>query len=228
MSRLFDDAQEEYLERSGAILSAAPLAMAAWFNADDIDNQGVLLGFHDASVNNELCMLQIYSSEVKAHTWCDDTGGGLASSSITWLADVWNHGTAVFASSTDRRAFLNGGNKGTNAAAAIPINLDVTTIGQETRPSPDKNSMSGMIAEVALWDLSDWPGASGADKADNFEKIIPSLAKGFSPLFYPLGLKAYWPLVRGLNDRVNGYNMTAYGPTVSPHCRVLLPQGARY
>ena len=83
-----------------------------------------------------------------------------------------------------------------------------------------------MIAEVAIYDLSVWPGATDSDKADNFEKILPSLADNFTPENYPLGLVAYWDLIRGLNPKFGDHTLTATGTTVSSHLRIISPCGA--
>ena len=227
MARLFDDASNEYLQRTGAIIAAAPFAVSAWFNSDDDappDATQSLFVLHDKDSDLELFGLQLYDRNVISYAYCS-TGGNYAATSTDWTENTWHHACGIWATTTDRRAFLDAGGKGTNATASTPVNLDVTVIGQETRPAASQNSMSGMIAEVAVWDLSNWPGATGILKADGFERIIPCLAKGFSPLCYPLGLIAYWPLIRGLNDRVGGYNLTASGTTVSAHPRIILSQG---
>ncbi|MCK5601494.1 hypothetical protein KAR91_06490, partial [Candidatus Pacearchaeota archaeon] len=112
---------------------------------------------------------------------------------------------------------------GTNATNRTPVSLDRTSIGRRGTSSPIKY-MSGMIAEAAIWDLSNWPGATSGDKADNFEKILPSLVKGCSPLFFPLGLKAYWPLIRSLNDIVGGFNLTDINGTIAAdHPTIIYP-----
>ena len=84
--------------------------------------------------------------------------------------------------------------------------------------------MSGMIAEVAIYDLSVWPGATASDKADNFEKILPSLIR-YTPGAYPLGRVAYWDLIRDINDRVGGFNLTATGTVVAAHPNIVQPCG---
>ena len=115
---------------------------------------------------------------------------------------TWHHACGIFASATDRRAFIDGGSKGTNTDDYAPAGVNVTNIGCQYRFSaepPRMSFVSGKIAEAAIYDLSNWPGATASDKADAFEKILPSLAKGFTPLHFPLGLVAYWPLIRSVN-----------------------------
>lgn len=233
MARLFDDAQSEYLEINQAVLSGTPLAMTCRFNSND---EGALtqslMGIFHTDSNSEILYLGIQGSyfeidhEVRVAVSAS-ASWGIAKSTAKYTINTWHHICGLFVSSTDRRVLLDGGNKGTNTTNLTPAGLDITTIGVIKRLAISCY-MSGQVAEAAIWDLSNWPGATASDKADNFERIIPSLAKGFSPLFYPLGLIAYWPLVRGINDKVGGFNMIASGTVVSPHPRIILPQGAKY
>ena len=195
MARLFDDAQSEYLQIDQAVLTGLPLAMVCFFNTNDMASSQTLMNIVDKNVEDQGFFLFLHTSIdiVAAGSYGGDWSH--ASSSISYSVNTWHHACGLFVSDTDRRAFIDGGSKGTDATDITPVGLDRTCIGRNADSSPN-NYMSGMIAEAAIWDLTNWPGATNADKADNFEKILPSLAKGFSPLFFPLGLSAYWPLIR--------------------------------
>jgi len=228
MARLFDDAASDYLRIEQAVLSAAPFAVACWCNIDDDTANSQLLFMGDKDVTNDYFSLgarrAALNNTIYANSWQSGEGGigGLAETSTSYTTNTWHHACGIWASSTDRRALIDGGSKGTNATDVTPINLDRTSIGIMDDSTPSTPA-SGHIAEMAIWDLSDWPGATGGDKADAFEIVLPSLADGFSPLCFPLGLVAYWPLIRTLNDKVGGYNLTASGTTVSAHPRIILP-----
>jgi len=229
MARLFDDAQNDGLELNQTVLTAAPLVMACWFNSNDLTiNQSPMNIVDINSMTRYFSIVLLnnadFNRRIRAAT--GNVTVVYADTSTAWSVDTWHHVCAIFAANDDRRILLDGGGKGTNAESKIPTDLDRTCIGWMHRSTP-LQYMSGMIAEAAIWNLTNWPGATGAAKGDNFEKILPSLTKGFSPSFYPLGLKAYWPLVRGLNDPVGGYNLTASGTTVSSHPRIILPQGVQ-
>lgn len=227
MSRLFDDAQNEYLGIAQA-LAAPPFAIVCRFNTDDDTGAAYAVGISDTGSNDNyhgLCIHQtsntIYAQSEGGASW------GAAITSTTWSLNTWHHACAIFASSTDRRALLDGGGKGTNATAVTPAGLDTTTIGILKRLAVGM-PLSGMIAEVAIYDLSEWPGATASDKADNFEKILPSLAAGYSPACYPLGLVAHYRLIRDEDtDIVGGFNMTPYNtPSIGSHPRVIYPTRA--
>ncbi len=226
MARLFNDAVGDWLYVNQSVVASFPFAMACWFNDNDLTLTKNLMSICDKDVENQYHRLVAASSD---KLWMNSQGGasgGTAVTSTTFLANTWYHACGIVAAANDRRTLLNAGGKGTQASAVTPTGLDRTTIGVIGKFTKIQY-FSGMIAEAAIWDLSDWPGATDTLKADAFEKILPSLAKGFSPAHFPLGLVAYWPLIRGLNDKVGGYNLTVVGAAVSNHPRVILPHGVQ-
>ena len=60
MSRLFDDAQLEYLKRAQAVItSAVPYAVVAWFNTDNNGLGQTLFSVQDKDVDNQWARLSI-------------------------------------------------------------------------------------------------------------------------------------------------------------------------
>jgi hypothetical protein len=226
MSRLFDVALEESLEIDQAVVTTYPFVMACMAYVSDNTIHSTFMGLADKDAPAEYFRLHSYPAgsgqTFVANTRTAAEGSNNAVTSTQWSLNTWHHACGLWVSATDRRVFIDGGSKGTDVVNLTPAGIDRTAIGVIGDSSPS-GWMDGMIAEAAIWDLTSWPGATASDKADAFEKILPSLAKRFSPLFYPLGLKAYWPLVRGLNDKVGGYNLTASGTVVSAHSKVILP-----
>lgn len=213
MSRLFDDAQTEYLQRNQAVLSGAPLAMVCWFNSDAGVHQ-TLMGISDKDEEDHFFILHLTDGDkLWAYVYAGVGNEGTAIATSDWSVDTWHHVCALFVGHNDRRVFLDGGSKGTNAGGATPANLDCTFIGRRTKATPTYY-MSGMVAETAIWDLSSWPGATASDKADNFEAILGALAGGASPQTYPLGLVAHWYSIDDDEDHVGSFDMTPYnGPS---------------
>ncbi|MCK4625012.1 MAG: LamG domain-containing protein [Phycisphaerae bacterium] len=157
---LFDDAQSEYLQYAGALITAHPLTMACWFKTDnDVDNQ-ILMSITDANVWRYWYLLarEGVSGNLINATTGGTVGTKTASSSLAFTANTWHHACAVFASSTDRRSFLDGGNKGTNAQdSGNPDGLDKTSIGAGEYANAVRYHMSGIIALPLIWNraLSD-------------------------------------------------------------------------
>lgn len=238
MARLFDDGASDFLSNANAVAgnggaSSYELAMACFYYGNDgnLDNQ-ILVSIVDDAGGDHRFAINLNTgggTPDNVRAWSDGGNLRIATTLVPWTVNTWEYACALFPSQNERRIFLNGANKATNADDDGGIDdLDKTILGAERRDGAEEGFFSGSIAEVVIYDLSVWPGASASDRADAFEKIIPSLAAGYSPLFFPLGLKGYWPLIRGLNDRVGGYNMTASGTVVSAHPRIIYPASTQY
>ncbi len=219
MARLFDDGASEYLSRSSAILSTPPFVLSCWFNSDDITIQQILVEIGDNAANNHRYSL-VASGAVGGdpiQAIARDTGSSNATTSTGFSAGAWHYALGIWAATDDRRAFIGGGSKGTNATSRTPVGLDTTVIGAR---ADGVNYMSGAIAEAAIWDLSGWFGQIAAAKADLFESFaLPALAAGYSPEFFPLGLVSYWKLLRDEDkDYWGGNHMTAFNtPSIATH-----------
>lgn len=225
MARRFNNDNTEYLEIDSAVITAYPTAFACWayILSDTTTNQS-LINLPDKDVTNHYLGLFIGRTDETTFTSrvvrvAGSTFDITDTSTTTGLA-TWNHYCGIFASATDARVFLDNAGKITDTTSrAFPTGVDRTTIAR-TGDSTPINEADARIAEVAMWDLSGWPGATDALRATSFENTaLPALAKGFSPLFYPLGLAGHWPLVRDNDlDKVGDFNMTAFNtPTVEDH-----------
>jgi len=218
MSRLFDDVQFEYLQRNEAILSNTPLAMVCWFKSDDVLNAGTIISIFDKDADINYCRLHI-RPEVSGNTIIaqsqDSGGNNFAETSTGHSVGTWHHGCAIFASSIDRRVFIDDGSKGVQTTSRTPINLDRINIGYMNDANPFQ-PLSGKIAEAAIYDLSAYPGATDSDKADYFEaNVLPSLAAGDLPSKHTTGLEAYWSFrTESLEDEADGFDLTASGTSV--------------
>ncbi len=219
MAYLFDDANTEYLSRADTLgLSGYPFTFACWYNCNDQNINGALVSFGDTDANNyqELRLRDPADSDIIMFSV--GTGGSFfAGTSAQWTANTWQHACGVAtAGSPDRWVFLNAANKGTHDTAVAWTGLDNFIIGATKSNSAVANYMSGYIAEAAVWNI------------ELTDAEVAVLAAGFSPLFVrPQNLVAYWPLIRDLNDKVGGYNLTAVsgdsGPIVSPHPPIIYP-----
>jgi len=211
MARLFDDAASEYLERTEAVLTGTPITVACWFRSDAVVDQ-FLVGLHDTSATPYIA-LNAWSDGVLYATVRDAATFSEAATSTSWAVNTWHHGCGIFASATSRSVYLDGGGLGTNATSRTATGIDTTCIGVRANSGTHSEYMSGRIAEAAIWNVA----LTGAE--------VAILAAGYSPLLVrPQSLVAYWPLIQTDNDRVGGYNLTAYNtPTIAAHPRVLYP-----
>ncbi len=227
MARLFDDGASECLQIESAVVSAYPLGMACWFNSNDDTTNQMLIWVGDKDVDTHYTGISargaVGGDPVRAIS--RDYGGAnnqVADTSSGFASGTWHHAAGMFLSVSERHVYIDGGNKGSDTdTVGAMANHDRTTIGCSNSSIPG-NYMSGDIAEAAIWDLTSW-GANDAARELAFEKAIASMAKGYSPLFFPLGRLGCWKLIRDLNDISGGYNLTASGTVVSAHPRVIYP-----
>lgn len=217
MSREFDGSTQ-YLEHGTAIITSEPLTMLAWFKPDVTNATQCLMAIADSGANTDWWRLEA-NSVGNVRLQAARSSGYNAISTGSYVANTWQMACATIHSSTDRRVFRDGGNKGTNTTNATPISLDNTTIGRITRASPGFY-MDGSIAEVALWNIA----LSDEEVAELYNGGV-----GLSPLLmHPEALVAYWPLVGDDDDRdmAGAYAMTAYNtPTHDDHPPMLYPGG---
>ncbi len=211
-----------YLLYAGVIVSAVPFTVAAWARTSV------------TGVTQQIfCIDKIGDTTQRFSMTCDSgakvealaTDTGTPSAAITtnnFTANTWFHACGVWASATDRRAFLDGGSKGTQSTSVTPAALDRTTIGFLIGgSSPWGNGGTGDLAEVAIYNIA----LSDAD--------VASLAVGVSPLLiHPEALVAYWPILGAYspenNLKSNTTTMAIQGTlTQSAHTRVFMPSQRR-
>jgi hypothetical protein len=125
-------------------------------------------------------------------------------------ANTWTHACGVFASSTSRTVYINGGSSATNTTNSSGTGENRLFQGVTRAASAFSNYFSGSLAEVGVWNA-----ALTADE-------VLALARGISPsLIRPQSLNIYAPLVRDLIDVKSQLTITNNGgATVSNHTRI--------
>lgn len=203
MARSFNGTSDK-LQYSGAVISAMPLTIACWFLPNNaLANE--LVSISDGTLTN-IWELRLVSSKVQANV-----GSIAASSSTTYTTGAWHHGAAVFASSSSRAAYLDGGNKGTNASGGTNAGVNLTQIGV----GPSSKFFNGSLAEIAIWNVV----LTDAEIAALATGVRPNRVRGAN-------IVAYWPLF-GLNSpdidySGNKQNLTVTGTTQANHAPVTL------
>lgn len=203
----FDFATTDRYEIGSAVVTAYPFTMACWFYADSLSAARTLMCLGPASAAAAQQRIYVISTELGANS----EGGGtnaIATTTTAPTTGVWSHAAGVFASATDRRAFLNGGSKGTNATSVtFSTAINRTIIAQRLRSNVYAQGMDGRLAECAIWNeaLSD--------------DDVYSLSRGYRPsLIRPENLVLYVPLIRDVLDLSDGKTLTATGtPAVIEH-----------
>src|SRR3990167_3100989 len=214
MARAFAAASSQYLQIDTGILTAYPLTMACWFKANNTTANFSLMWLGDKDVSNSWHALEANAGGDVVIGQSRFGGGPVEALTTTnYTANTWHHACAVFISSTDRAAFLDGGGKGTNATDVTPTGIDRFAIGRFADTTPDKY-MDGLIAECAIWDVA------------LTDQEVANLALGNVPayLIRPSNLKGYWPLGMGSPepDLSGAYNALSLvnTPTIADHAPI--------
>lgn len=198
MSYLFDGI-DDYLERNSAIKSATPFTVLMWIKTTDVNTTQNIFCSGTSGSDNQAHLLQAAGTaddRIRAQT--RTTSGVFADTTTQYTTAIWLPIVGVFASTTDRRAFISGGSKGTNATSRVPSPLpSYTRIG--TSPL-NTGPFSGLIAKVCFWGIA----LDDADVASASAAADPSTVQSGSVL-------SYWPLSSDANDVVGTNHLTVSG-----------------
>lgn len=188
---------------------AYPFSISAWIKADlDTANQVVAsVDQGDSGGVNQLYIDGATAGDpVGAGTYV--SGWGIASTSTGFTKETWHHICAVFAAANDRRVYIDGGSKGTDAtnkSGAGSYELSIGCRYGHPGGSAPAALFDGRIAEVAIW-------TSALSDAN-----VVSLAGGAAADTVDSGnLDEYWWLYEDADSNNSGTNLTEVGsPTYS-------------
>lgn len=188
------------LSNAGAVLTVVPISIACWFKPTTATGGHTMIELGSSVLTNRFSLDYGFTTGLVRAVVTASGTSNTASTAGAATIGAWNHFCAVFASSTDRRVFWNGGSKGTNATSRTPASIDKTLIG---KLSSGLNEAAGDIAEMAVWSVT----LSDAE--------VALLATGVSPYSVQrASVAAYWPLLGQASpepDRVGAFPMTLAG-----------------
>lgn len=168
-----------------SVIGALPVSMSCWYNGASGATSALVTLSAIGSNGSQLRLWLNLAAGGKYEAVSVTSGSTFAQATSTGTVSVgtWQHVGAVFASTTDRRVFLDG-SKDTDSTSNDPDAASWDTIGIGIlRGGSDLSAMNGDLAEVAMWDIA---------LSDN---DMVALASGLSPLsIRPDGLVHYWPL----------------------------------
>lgn len=211
-----------FFRYASGIVTSPPLTIAAWAKSSISGSVQTIAGvFQSGSSANSYLALGMVAANTVFATSADNAGNSAtANTSTTFATNTWFHGCAVFAAVNDRRVYLNGAGKGTNATSRTPSGINRTSVGYfdgGAGNSPFAPAGTGDIAEVAMWNIA----LTDAD--------VLCLSRGIHPfLVRPDSLIGYWPLIGSYSPEINLVSntsvLTMQGTvTQSAHCRIFNP-----
>ena len=198
MSRVFA-ALTDYLDRSGAILTAAPLSMGVIAKTTALSGTQTLVSLGISGSNQNRFSISLTAGGSVRADARDGTGPQTAFTDALLSAGARFSAGASFDSGI--AVYLNGGNAGVNASTRVPSGVNYTLIGK----GPDNtNGFKGEIGLVALWagvlTPDEWLGFHG----------------GASPEDLGAGtLTSLWEDVETLTDWYGQTVLTAHATTTS-------------
>jgi len=154
-SILFDDGSSQYLTGEKPSISSYPITMCCWFNSDDIAAGQALMALCDASTNNDIFMISARGDQAGDYIWAQansTVGWANAVTTKSYSANTWHLACGVFESTALRKAYIDGGNVGSDTTSIAPAfaNIDTLSISVLDRAT-NALYMSGKIDHVMIW-----------------------------------------------------------------------------
>lgn len=135
----------QYATRASAVVSAVPFTVSMWCKLTNVSESQYL--FEIGTSNAAFWSVNAQGAATSIRLVCNNNLVGTAAG--TWTNGVWFNATAVFAANNDRRVYVNGGGKGTDA------NTVNVTPGAQTRIGsyPDTGPLGpdGTVSDVRVW-----------------------------------------------------------------------------
>ena len=157
-------AASDHCDTSTPAVTAEPLSMSGWFRLTGVDVDQSIVTVNGLNARHTLGFLN--AGDVVCATSVTSVGGASSATSAGVLANVWSHGCAVFAGAADRRAYHNGGGKGTETTSRAVSGMTRTSLGVHFFGGTGTAHLNGHIDSVKIWNrvLSD------ADVVCDFEE----------------------------------------------------------
>jgi hypothetical protein len=197
--------------------------MACWFKCNDVTGSYSLVWLGDSSTSEQYWQIDARGGDpgdrLRA-TVRSVVGGNFhawTSSSQAYTANTWHHAAMRAVNSTMHDVFLDAAHQGQSADSTTPTGTDRFGIGRHLDSSPG-NSLDGVLAEVAIWNVSLSTGE------------IEALSNGANPTrIRRASLQGYWPLYGVASPETDyqgaGNNLTLQGTAQADHAPVGPPLG---
>lgn len=201
MSRLFSSLQR--LENASALITAHPFTIACWVYDDGTSTVfPFLVGCSTSGTTTNTTRLQLYLSDTGVVS--AGIGANAAAATAARSTNTWFHACGVYASTTSRAAYLNGGNKGTNATSTtFPTGMNRTSINAWNGGA--NVGIAGNIAHVGIWNVA----LADAEVLELANGLLPTRIR-------PQSLISYWACNArdsGELDPISRNDMTNFSST---------------
>lgn len=144
-----------FLDLGSAPITAPPMTFFCRFKTSIVGSAQCLVGLYNSASGVQFSIFIQADNTIACRS--NDGSDAIASSGGAVTANNWFTACGVIASATDRRSFLNGRNKGTNATSRTPAGINQTTIGTSGSSgggAPLAPSGTGDLCHVAIWNTA--------------------------------------------------------------------------
>jgi hypothetical protein len=186
MARAFTAASSMYGHYTGgAVLTAMPLSMHCWFRPSDLTAIRFLMCLGNNGTNGYFGLYisgAVAGDPISANHQSDSGTTGTSTTATGCTVNTWHQAGAVFASTTSRKAYIDGVGPAANTTSIAAPTPNFTSVGV-LKLNALLYYMSGRICDAAIWNVA----------LADYE--MAALAKGVLPLFIrPESLVSYWPM----------------------------------
>jgi hypothetical protein len=205
MAYNFVNTNSQYLSVSSLPVTALPFTFSCWFYTLALANR-ILMTLDEPAGSSFYTMNTTSAGALFCNAFLD--GSSNPSGALNTSANQWNHGCAVFTSTSSRQTFLNGV-AGTAGTGTVNPTFSRFNIGLRTSGGVSIYALDD-VAEAGVWNVA----LTAAE--------IASLATGMAcDKVRPQSLVFYAPLVRDLIDVRGGRTITNNNTaTVADHPRI--------
>ncbi len=193
MSKVFSTSAD-YLSVPVAVVTAPPFTIHAWVKDAALGLLENFVALATSGVSTNRFLLQKKADDVAAAVE-RDTASSLANT-IAFPNTAWHGITGVFTSDSSRDVYLDGGNKGSNAAAKVAFTPNSLYVGRDPGGT---SPFTGKIAYVAIWNRA----------LTSLEVSALATQKPLSAA--PSGLVAYYVLLADALDTAGSNDFTVNG-----------------
>lgn len=203
--RVLDDALSQYLERADNLgIVAYPISKVCFFKTDAFINQTLMALGNSAvgDLQDQLLLRDPGDNDVLAFT--AQNGVDFGASTAPYTLNNWHHAGGVWTTNgSDRHAYLDGANKGTDPDNNTKPACDRFSIGRLNNGGSGVNYFSGKLCLCAVYTIA----LSDGEMAQLAAGALPPDVQGAN-------LQAYWFDGTEVDtDHENSYDLT---PVNSP------------
>jgi len=194
---------DQFIETASAVITTYPATFCGWIRIANQSANHQIVGVFNGGSTSEWLMLEAQGLTAGFPIDAFSRAGGTEHARTTtgYSIDTWHSVVGVFNSSTDRRAYIDGGSVGQNTDNQTPNDFTRTTIGA-TGDSSRSSFVDGLLSHIAIFDI-----AFSAQNISDFASGILPNELGIADI----NLRTYLPLVADIVDDQGNFTFSATG-----------------